>query len=50
MNEINTIYNLTAINQKLSADYRKLQEWTVLLGYSVAVFFLAAIVYLDKYL
>ena len=57
MNEIHTIYNLTAINQKLEAmnkqvneEYTKMKEWLVLTSYSFTVFLLAAVVYMTKYL
>lgn len=57
MNEITTIYNLTAINNKLEAmnestkrEYNKMKELLVLVSYSFTVFVLAATVYMTKYL
>jgi hypothetical protein len=57
MNEITTIYNLTAINQKLEAmnkqvneEYNKMKEWLIVTCYSFTVFLLAAVVYMTKYL
>jgi len=57
MTTIETIYNLTAINNKLEAmnkqvneEYNKMKEWLIVTAYSFTVFLLAATVYMTKYL